>query len=556
MIRKILIASRGVSALRIVRTCRRLGIKSVAVYSDADKESPHARLADEAVTLETADRPPASRLVEAARRTGADAVHPGSGALAADADFAAACETAGLTFIGPFSKHLQSEALKPDAQATEKARPFACASGFDEAASSLGIAVATDRGESGTRLIEVQILGDQHGNVIHLFDRDGSIHRDGRKLLFESPALSLDGDLRARIVETAVKLAREIGYQSAATVRFLLTPGGDYLYLESEPFLSAGHPVTEAVTGLDLVQLQIEIAEGRGLPREAPRACGHAIGASLYAGGASGAQSVTRTLHVWEPPPANGDLRIDAGVAQGMQVPPSDALLAQFIAFDGARDAAVRKLSQALEALWTGGVPTNQEMLVHVLKTPEFLDGKLQLGFLDQHPLQTVADEASDIVFAAACALYFEGSRYAQRTLLPGVPPNYRNNPYRDPSMALRVGTRDLVMSWRSIGRNRYRIHSGKTELDGEVLALRPGSMSVVLDGILREFRFREIAEEAYVHSALGSRVIQRVSRYSRPETATTVQPETVPGPSKSVTSAPRTPTARWPSKPRRPASG
>jgi hypothetical protein len=195
-------------------------------------------------------------------------------------------------------------------------------------------------------------------------------------------------------------------------------------------------------------------------------------------------------------------------------------------------------------------------MLLHVLKSQEFLDGKVQLGFLDQHPFQSVADEASDIVFAAACLLYVEGSRHGQRTFLSGVPPNYRNNPYRDPSTALRIGTRDLAMSWRRVGRNQYRIHSGKTELDGEVLALRPGTMSVALDGILREFRFREVAEEVYVHSSLGSRVIQRLSRYSRPETAPSVQPETVSGPSKSVASAPRLPTARWPSKPRRPASG
>jgi acetyl/propionyl-CoA carboxylase alpha subunit len=555
MIRKILIASRGVSALRVLSTCRRLGIKSVAVYSDADKESPHAHLADEAVALGPADSPPAPGLLEAARRTGADAVHPGCGALAADADFAAACEAAGLIFIGPPSNQLRFGASKPEAQAKEKVRPFACASGFDEAARSLGIAVASDRGDPDARLIEFQVFGDQHGNAIHLFDRDSSIHRDGRKVLFETPAPTLDGDLRARMAETAVKLAQEIGYQSAATIRFLLTPGGDFLYFEGEPFLSAEHPVTEAATGLDLVQLQIEIAEGRRLPIEAPRACGHAIGASLHASNAPGAPSVTRTLHVWEPPPATGDLRIDAGVAQGMQVSPNDPLLAQFIATDGVRDGAIRKLSQALEALWTGGVPTNQEMLLHVLKSQEFLDGKVQLGFLDQHPVQIVADEASDIVFAAACVLYFEGSRHAQRAFLPGVPPNYRNNPYRDPSMALRIGTRDLAMSWRRVGGNRHRIHSGKTELDGEVLALRPGTMSVVLDGILREFRFREVAEEVYVHSSLGSRVIQRLSRYSRPETAPSALPQTVPAPSKSVASAPRTPTARWPSKPRRPAS-
>jgi propionyl-CoA carboxylase alpha chain len=536
MIRKILIAGRGVSAVRILRTCRRLGIKSVAVYSDADKESPHAHLADEAVPLGAAEGP-AQGLLEAARRTGVDAVHPGCGSLAADADFAATCETSGLTFIGPSSKHLRA-GLKGK-----------------EVAQTLGISVAPDRGDPDARLIEFQILGDQYGNAIHLFERDASISRDSRMFLCESPAPSLDGDVRARMAETAVKLAREIGYQSAATIRFLLTPGGDFSYLEGEPFLSGEHAVTEAVTGLDLVQLQIEIAEGHRLPIEAPRACGHAIGASLYAD-APGAEPPARTLHVWHPPPATNDVRIEAGVAEGTQVPASDTLLAQLIAVDAARDGAIRKLSQAVEALWAGGVATNQELLLQVLKSQEFRDGKVRLGFLNNYAVPIHTDEASDILLAAAWVLYLEGIRHAQRTFLPGVPPNYRNNPYRDPSVTLRVGTRDLAINWRRVGRNRYRIQSGKTELDGDVLALRPGTMSVVLDGILREFRFREVAEEIYVHSPLGSRVIRSVSRYHRPEAAPSVQPQTVPGPSKSAASPPRSPSARWPSKPRRPASG
>ena len=263
-----------------------------------------------------------------------------------------------------------------------------------------------------------------------------------------------------------------------------------------------------------------------------------------------------RTLHVWHPPPATNDVRIDAGVAERMQVPASDTLLAQLVAVDALRDGAIRKLSQALNAVWTGGVTTNQQLLFQVLESQEFRDGKVRLGFLNDYPVRIHTDEASDILFAAACVLYFEGSRHAQQTLLPGVPPNYRNNPYRDPSMTLRVGTRELAINWRRVGRNRYRISSGKTELDGEMLALRPGTMSVVLDGILREFRFREVAEEIYVHSPLGFRGIQRLSRYPRPETAPSAVPQTVPGPSKPVASQPRSPSARWPSKPRRPASG
>jgi hypothetical protein len=229
----------------------------------------------------------------------------------------------------------------------------------------------------------------------------------------------------------------------------------------------------------------------------------------------------TQILHVWQPPPATGELRIDTGVAEGMQVSPLDLLLAQLIAVDALRDGAIRKLSHALEALWIGGVSTNQALLLQVLKG------------LNNYPLAMPAQEVSDIVFAAACLLYLECSRHEQQAFLPGVPPGYRNNPYRDPSMTLRLGARDLALSWRRVSRNQYRIYSGQTELDGEVLALRPGTMSVVLDGVLRVFRFREVGEEVYVHSSLGSRVILRLSPYTRPETAPAVQAPTLPGPSK-----------------------
>jgi acetyl/propionyl-CoA carboxylase alpha subunit len=511
MIRKILVANRGVSAVRILRTCRRLGIRSVAVYSDADKESPHVHLADEAVWLAQADGPPAPGLLEAARRTAADAVHPGCGPGAADADLAAACESSGLTFIGPSSNLLRSGLQAPG---STRSGVTSIAAEPEDVAASLQLAQQS----SDARLIEFPVFGDQHGNVIILPERDASIQKDGRRLLCESLAPSLDDDLRRRMADTAVKLARQIGYCNAATVQFLLTPGGDFRCLGGEPFLSIDHPVTEAATGLDLVQVQIEMAEGRHLPAEVPGARGHAIGATLQAGDGPRTDTVTRTLHVWDPPPATSDLRLETCVVEGMQVPPLDPLLAQLIAVDAVRDGAIRKASQALAALWIGGVPTNQELVLQVLQSQEFRDGKVRFSFLNHFPLDIRTEEAADILFATASVLYLENSRHAQRNLLPGVPPNYRNNPYRDPSMTLRIGTNDLALSWRRLGRNRYKVRSGKTELEGEVLAFGPGTMSVVLEGIARRFRFREVADLVYVHSPLGSRVIQRLPRDPRRE--------------------------------------
>jgi propionyl-CoA carboxylase alpha chain len=527
MIRKILIANRGVIASRIIRTCRRLGISTVSVYSDADKESPHARLADEAVSLGPSNGPQVymdrERMLEAGRLTNADAVHPGCDFLAADADFAAACEDSGLTFIGP-----SPDILRAGPKARELAR-------------SRGIRVASEPPDPAARQIEFQILGDKHGNVIHLIERDGSIQSDGRKLFSESPSPSLSDDLRARMGETAVMLAREIGYYSAATVQFLLTPSGEFHYLGGEPFLSAEHAVTEAATGLHLIELQIEVAEGRRLPGKVPRANGHAIVAGLYTADAPGADLAKRTLHVWNPPPGSNDLRIDAGVGEGMQVPPYDPLLAELICLDTVRDAAIRKLGQSLKCMWVGGVETNQEVLIQILESQDFRDGNFHVGFLESHPLKPRTDEASDLLFAAAWVLYFENSRHAQRSILTGVPPHYRNTPYRDPFMTLRMGTTELAVSWRRLSQTRYLLRSGGAELDGEVLEFQPGAMSVVISGIRREFQFREIPDTVFVHSSLGSRVIHRLPRYPRPEKSAAVQSQTVRGPSKSMASSVKT---------------
>jgi acetyl/propionyl-CoA carboxylase alpha subunit len=498
MIRKILIADRGLGALRIVRACHRLGIKSVAVYFEAEKHRPHTRLADEAVLLGSAAGQLESQLLEAAKRTVADAIHPGCNTLAANADFADACETSGLTFIGPSPEQHR---------AASKAK---------EVAQKLGIPVSTNREGADSRLIEIPMLGDQHGKVVHLCNRETSICRHGRKLLSESPAPLLDSDLAARMAESAVRLARGIGCSNAVTFRFLLDPGGEFHYLENEPFLSDGHAITEAVTGLDLVQLQIEIAEGRGLPAEAPQISGHAIGASLY-------PDAPGALPVWQPPATSSDVRIDADIAEGMSVQP-DSPLAELVAVDAARAGTIRKLTRSLETLWIGGVSANRELLLHILQSQEFQDGKVCLGFLDGYTLESPADETADFLLAVACVLYLEGSRHAQQSILPNVPPNYRNNPWRRPSMALRIGARNWTVYWRRVSQNRYHVRSEESELDAEVVSLQPQTMFLVLDGILREFRFREVAEVVYVYSALGSRVIHCLSRYQHPETRNVAQ--------------------------------
>jgi acetyl/propionyl-CoA carboxylase alpha subunit len=538
MIRKMLIATRGVIGQRIVRTCRRLGISCVGVFSDADRNAPHASLADEAAALGPANGQEAymhtARLLEAARQTGVDAIHAGCGSLAANADFAADCEAAGLTFVG-----LSSGVLKACLTARELVE-------------RRGIPITSGPGDPAARQIEFQIVADKHGNVAQVFERDASLNKKGRKFLVECPAPLLSDDLRARMAETALDLAGEIGCDNAVTVHFQVMRSGEFQWLGIEPFLSPEHSVTEMAAGLDLAELQIAAAEGRRLPDKMPVIRGHTIGALLYADDTPASDSATltsppgppirgerRRLHVWDPPAGTSDLRIDGGVEEGTQVPPSDPLLAGFICSDTVREGAIRKLSHALKTLCVEGVPNNQELLLQALDSTEFWDGKLRVGFLDNYPLPTTTDETSDSLFAAALVLYVENSRHAQRSLLPGVPPNYRNNPYRDPSTTLRIGTRDLTIDWRRVGENRYALKAGTRAVDAEVVALRPGAMSLILDGILREFQFREIDQEFFVRAPMGARVIQQPPRYPDPVKAPPVAPHPVADRGKSATPPP-----------------
>jgi propionyl-CoA carboxylase alpha chain len=520
MIRKILIANRGVIALRIMRTCRRLGIGSMAVYSDADEKSPHAHFADEAVALGPSNGPQAymdkERILKAAKQVNADAVHPGSGFLGADADFVARCENAGLIFIGPTSDTLRN---------VLRAR---------ELVTGRGISVAPDAIDPAARRIEFQIIGDRHGNVVNVFALDCSIQQEGRTLFTESPG-SDPGSVFARMAEAAITLARDVGLCGAASIQFLLAPSGEFHWLGMEPFLSLQHAVTEAATGTDLVELQLEVAAGSPLRGDVHRLPSHVVGASLCADETANGHATTQTIHAWNPPHATDDSRFDSGVEEGTQVPLFDPLLAELICRDATRDGAIRKLYHALKTLWVGGVPTNQDLLIQVLESQEFRDGKVGVGFLKQHPLKTRTDEAQDVLFAAAFIMYFERSRLAQRAILPEVPPNYRNNPYRDPYRRLRVGTTDLAISWRGLQASHYVFRSGETELDGELLSIESGAISATIGGVLRKFQFREVGDEFYMHTSLGSRVVRRLPREHRQEKLPAPNVQTVRSPTRTI---------------------
>lgn len=588
---KILIANRGEIALRVMRTCRAMGIASVAVYSDADAGAPHVRLADEAVCI----GPPPSKesylniekIIAAARQTHADAVHPGYGFLSENADFAAACESAGLTFIGPSPETIRQMGLKSAARKIAAAAGVPVVPGYDGEDQSLatlrrqartlgwpvlikasaggggkGMRVVREAAEieaaiegarreaekafgdgalllekyiEGARHVEFQILGDTHGHLIHLFERDCSIQRRHQKIIEESPSPAMNAELRRRMGEAAVAVGRAIGYANAGTVEFILAPSGEFYFIEVNTRLQVEHPVTEMVAGLDLVKLQIEIAEGKSLTlmQGDVQSTGHAIEARLYAEDpANEFLPATGTIHAWHPPSFIAGLRIDTGIESQMEVGIYyDPLLAKLIAHGPDRETATRKLVYALKNLSVQGVQTNRDFLIHLLEHPEFRRGQAHTGFVAEHlgELVNEKDAAQDLIAATAVALYLRQSRQAEARPLPRIPPSFRNNPYCDPSVKLQIGDEVFEIAYRLIGDEMYTVTRGDWQARVEVVSFEPGSIRLAFDGVQRRFQITQADDQFYVHSSLGSRTVALLPRY--PESRAAAERETANAP-------------------------
>src|SRR5713101_6138357 len=513
-IRRLLIANRGEIASRVIRSARALDISTVAVFSNVDAQAPFVAEADESVALpgntaaETYLRP--DLIIDAARRTGADAVHPGYGFLSENADFAEACAAAGLTFVGPppaairsmgskiSAKQLMAEAGVPvlpgiaigddeqlptglaDRAETEIGFPVLVKAAFGgggrgmrvvATAGELTGAVAAARREAvgafgnGTvflerlverpRHIEVQIFADTRGQVVHLFERECSIQRRYQKILEESPspAIGTNSALRAELGSAAIAAAKAIGYVGAGTVEFILDASGEFFFLEVNTRLQVEHPVTELVTGLDLVALQLAVAEGKPLPDEAVRASlsGHAIEARLYAEDvAAGYLPATGSLLLFDVPSLPG-VRIDTGVQTGGQVSVHyDPMLAKVIAHAQTREQAARLLARALAETRVLGVVTNRDLLVGILREQEFLAGHIDTGYLTRHDPATLmaGDERRLPVHALATALADQALRRAETSVLPGVPSGWRNVPNARQQAGYRVAERGFQVEY------------------------------------------------------------------------------------------------------------
>ncbi len=445
MFKKVLIANRGEIALRVIRACRELGVETVAVYSEADRESLHVRFADDDVCI----GPPPSRqsylripnLIAAAEITGADAIHPGYGFLAENAEFADICKASNITFIGPTgdqirqmgdkatAKRLAQEAGVPTVPGTpgtvhdlDEALKHVEAIGFpviikataggggkgmrvaqepEQFAQSFSLAqnealAAFGNGEvyvekylARPRHVEIQVMGDLHGSVVHFGERDCSVQRRHQKLVEESPSPALTPELRARMGEAAIKLASAIHYAGAGTLEFLLDEDGSFYFMEMNTRIQVEHPVTEMVTSFDLVKEQIRVASGEPVSfrGDGARLRGHAIECRINAEDPyRNFQPSPGVITAYHPPGGPG-VRLDSHIYAGYTVPPYyDSLLAKVIVHGNDREEALARMGQALDSFVLEGVTTTIPFLGRVIRHPDFVAGRVDTKFLERQP--------------------------------------------------------------------------------------------------------------------------------------------------------------------------
>jgi propionyl-CoA carboxylase alpha chain len=573
-ITKLLIANRGEIAARIIRTAHALGIAAVAVYSDPDAGAPYVTLADEAVRLPGAA--PADTylrgdlIAAAAAATGADAVHPGYGFLSENAAFARACARARLIFVGPppvtiaaMGSKIEAKALMAAAgvpvlpgftvtgaedlaaAAAEVAYPLLVKAAFGgggrgmrlvrdpaglaeavrgasgEAASAFGDGtVFLERFVTDPRHVEVQILGDVAGTVVHLFERECSIQRRYQKIIEECPSPAVGADLRAALTAAAVAAGRAIGYVGAGTVEFVLDRDGSFFFLEVNTRLQVEHPVTEEVTGLDLVEWQLRIAQGEPLPPEVTGAAieGHAIEARLYAEDvAAGFLPVTGVLHRFAIPASPG-VRVEAGYGDGSAVSPHyDAMLAKVIARGRTRADAARRLARALEGAEIHGVVTNRDLLAAILREPDFLAGATDTGYLTRHdPAALAASPARAMApHALVAALARQAVNRAEAPVLGGLPSGWRNVWSAPQRVTYTAAGQTYAVAYRVSG---SAVQASVNDVAaGETVVIHGASgdhVDLEVDGTRRVYRVHRVGAVTYVDSSNGSSALTEVPRF------------------------------------------
>ena len=533
---KLLIANRGEVAVRIIRACKELDIRTVAVYSEIDEGAMHVRLSDEAYLIGTAPATESylnvEKIVEAIEKSGAEAVHPGYGFLSESADFARAVEGAGAIWVGPPPEAMEAMGLKVRAKEIARRAEVPTVPGYDgedeseerlaeeaerigypvlvkasaggggrgmravarprdflealrgarrEAATAFGDdSVLLEKRVESPRHVEVQVIGDNYGNVIHLYERDCSIQRRHQKVIEEAPSPALDPELREEMCDAAVRLAQEAGYRNAGTVEFLLE-GDEYYFLEMNTRLQVEHPVTERVTDLDLVQLQLTVAAGEPLvvSQEDVALRGSAIEARVYAEGEEGLPAGGRLLAF--APPGGPGIRNDNGVESGDEVSVHyDPMIAKLVVFAPDREMAVRRLRRALEDYTILGIPTNLPLLKRIADHPAFAAGETATDFLEKHRLEEPPGEPpvpEEAILLAAAGELVSG----RTTAWP-----FAVGPWRhlgSVRLCYRTGEAEHRVEAERLGSNTFKLQLEEGESVVEVLAFRDGEMHATMDG-------------------------------------------------------------------------
>jgi 3-methylcrotonyl-CoA carboxylase alpha subunit len=553
MLPKLLIANRGEIACRIIRTARRLGVATVAVYSEADVAARHVELADEAYPIGPAPARESylriDRIIEAAERARAAAIHPGYGFLAENADFAQACARAGIVFVGPPASAIRAMGSKSAAKAlmekagvplvpgyhgdeqdgdflakaaerigfpvlikasaggggkgmrvVESAAKFAAAlaGAKREAASSFGDdRVLIEKYLTRPRHIEMQVFADRQGNVIHLFERDCSIQRRHQKVIEEAPAPGMTAERRRAMGEAAIAAAHAVGYVGAGTVEFI-AEGEAFYFMEMNTRLQVEHPVTEMITGLDLVEWQLRIAAGESLPLGQGEVTmrGHAVEARLYAENPGrNFLPATGRLDRLRPPPETPAFRIDSGVREGDSVTMHyDPMIAKVIAWGEDRSAVLSRLAHGLAAYRIAGPATNRDFLVRLLRHPAFGAGEIDTGFIERHRADLIPPPAPAPAFALAAAALALLLKDADAAAAAGATAGDPHSPWhRRDGWRLNGDTyRDL--RWRDGDAERsvrvhYRPDGYALEIDGTRVAAQAqqepeGDLALTLDGV------------------------------------------------------------------------
>ena len=565
---KILIANRGEIACRVMRTAKELGYRTVAVYSEADAGARHVQVADEAVCIGPAQVNQSylviDAIIAAAKKTGADAIHPGYGFLSENADFARACEAAGIVFIGPTVEAIHLMGSKRLSKIAMLEAGVPCIPGYEGAAqdedtlireagrigyplmikasaggggrgmrlvheaSELAEQIRTARSEAQNafgsgelileravikpRHVEIQVFGDQLGNIVYLGERDCSVQRRHQKVVEEAPCPVMTPTLRQAMGEAAVKAAASVNYVGAGTVEFLLDQSGEFFFLEMNTRLQVEHPVTELITGQDLVAWQIRAAAGQPLPlqQDEIRLTGHAMEVRLYAEDAAH-NFLPQTGQVlrWEPELLDG-VRIDHGLVEGQEISPFyDPMLAKIIAYGATRDDARRKLVRAVEECVLLGVNGNQRFLANLLANPEFASGNATTAFIAEHfnadpSLTAQAPAASELAIAAALLYQQSANARAHQRELAG----WRSAGSAPWQFTLKHGEQKhrVNLDVQVAGSQPSLLATvGDTQVSLTLLASDGRWLTLELDGIRRRIAYQQQGEQLWLYGHYGN---------------------------------------------------